>query len=168
VLGAIHIANSREEQTRARAAEANRTSFKSADERRIINDNVVAYATANEPLKAARQKARETLPRFVGLMKSGMKATFTVKFPLTQNDHTEHIWLQVAEMTDDAFIGHLANKPVNGTKYDIGQPMTVARADVEDWMVRTSDVIYGGYTAPFQLKDVPTQKAERLAAMFRD
>ena len=71
-------------------------------------------------------------------------------------------------MTDDAFIGHLANKPVNGTKYDIGQPMTVARADVEDWMVRTKDVIYGGYTARFQLKDVPTQQAERLAAMFRD
>jgi uncharacterized protein YegJ (DUF2314 family) len=168
MLVGIHAANSRLEQSRIRAAEANRATPKSADERHIINDNVVAYATANEALKAARQKARETLPRFVSLMKSGMNATFTIKFPLTQNGHTEHIWLQVGEMTDDAFIGHLANTPVNGTKYAIGQPMTVARADVEDWMVRTNDVIYGGYTARFQLKDVPTQQAKRLAAMFRD
>jgi uncharacterized protein YegJ (DUF2314 family) len=167
-LGAIQVANSRLEQSRVRAAEANRTAPKSADDRRAINDNVVAYTTANEALKAARQKARETLPRFVSLMKSGVKATFTVKFPLTQNGHTEHIWLQVADMTEDAFVGHLANKPVNGTRYDIGQPMSVARADVEDWMVRTNDVIYGGYTARYQLKDLPKQQAERLAAMFRD
>jgi len=168
MFAGIHASNSRLEETRARAAEVNRATPKSADERRVINDNVVAYATANEALKAARRKARETLPRFVSLMKSGMKATFTVKFPLTQNGKTEHIWLQVGAMSDRAFIGQLANKPVNGTQYDIGAPMVVHMDDVEDWMVRTNDVIYGGYTARFQLKDVPTQEAKRLAAMFRD
>ena len=166
-LGAI-AANSRSDQTRVRAAEANSAVPKSADDRRVIGDNVVAYATANEALRAARRKAQDTLPRFVSLMKSGMKATFTIKFPLTQNGNTEHIWLQVADMRDGAFIGRLANKPVNGTNYEIGQPMTVDMADVEDWMVRTADAIYGGYTARYQLKDLPTQQAERLAAMFRD
>jgi uncharacterized protein YegJ (DUF2314 family) len=164
----IHAASSRLEETRARAAESNRTAPKSADERRVISDNVVSYTTANEGLKAARQKARDTLPRFVSLMKSGMKATFTVKFPLTQNGHTEHIWLQVADVTDGAFVGLLANEPVNGTKYKLGQPMTVAKADVEDWMVRTGNEIYGGYIVRFQLKDMPKPQAERLAAMLRD
>jgi len=167
-LGAMQAVNSRSDQTRISAAEANRAIPKSADDRRVIKDNVVAYTTGNEALKAARKKARDTLPRFVSLMKSGMKATFTVKFPLTQNGNTEHIWLQVAVMKDGAFIGHLANKPVNGTKYAIGQSMSVAIADVEDWMVRTKDEIYGGYTARYQLKDLPKQQAERLAAMFRD
>jgi uncharacterized protein YegJ (DUF2314 family) len=167
-LGGIHVANSRLEQSRIRAAEANAATPKSADDRRVINDNVVAYTTGNEALKAARQKARDTLPRFVSLMKSGMKATFTVKFPLTQNGQTEHIWLQVSTMSDRAFVGVLANKPVNGTEYSLGQPMFVHMADVEDWMVRTSDVIYGGYTARYQIKDLPKEQAERLAAMFRD
>ena len=112
-----HAANSRLEATRARAAESNKTAPKSADERRVIGDNVVAYTTANEAIKAARQKARETLPRFASLMKSGIKATFTVKFPLTQNGHTENIWLQVSAMSDAGFIGVLANK---GCVYLIG------------------------------------------------
>jgi uncharacterized protein YegJ (DUF2314 family) len=167
-LGAIQAANSRSDQTRIRAAEANRAVPKSADDRRVIGDNVVAYATANEALRAARSKARGTLPRFVSLMKSGMKASFTIKFPLTQNGNTEHIWLQVADMQDGVFIGRLANKPVNGTNYEIGQPVSVAIADLEDWMVRTADEIYGGYTTRYQLKDLPKHQAERLAAMFRD
>ena len=167
-VGAAQIANTRLDQTRIRAAEVSKEAPKSADDRRVVGDNVVAYSTANEALAEARRKARETLPRFVSLMKSNMKATFTVKFPLTQNGRTEHIWLQVADMKDGAFVGFLANKPVNGTKYQIGQPMTVANADVEDWMVRTSDAIYGGYTARYQLKDLPKPQAEKLALMFRD
>jgi uncharacterized protein YegJ (DUF2314 family) len=167
-LVAMQAANSRLDQTRIRAAEANRAVPKSADDRRVIDDNVVAYTTADEALAAARRKARETLPRFVSLMKSGMKATFSIKFPLTQNGNTEHIWLQVADMKDGVFIGRLANKPVNGTKYEIGQSMSVVSADVEDWMVRTTDEIYGGYSARYQLKDLPKQQAEQLARMFRD
>lgn len=167
-VAAAQIANTRSEQTRIRAAEVYKEAPKSADDRRIVGDNVVAYTTVNEAIAAARSKARDTLPRFASLMKSGMKATFTVKFPLTQNGHTEHIWLQVADMKNGAFVGFLANTPVNGTEYKIGQPMTVASADVEDWMVRTSDAIYGGYTARYQLKDLPKQQAEKLALMFRD
>jgi uncharacterized protein YegJ (DUF2314 family) len=167
-LVTVQAVNSRFDQTRLRAAEANRAVPKSADDHRVISRNVVAYTTADEALMAARKKARDTLPRFVSLMKSGMKATFTVKFPLTQNGNTEHIWLQVADMKGDIFIGRLANKPVNGTKYEVGQTMSVPRTDVEDWMVRTSNEIYGGYTTRYQLKDLPKQQAERLAAMFRD
>ncbi len=167
-VGAIEVANSRLEQTRVRAADVNKETPKSADDRRIVNDNVVAYSTANEALAEARKKARDTLPRFESLLKSGMKATFTVKFPLTQNGQTEHIWLQVAHVQDKLFIGRLANKPENGNNYRIGQVMSVARSDVEDWMVRTSDAIYGGYTTRYALKDIPKPQAEKLASMFRD
>ena len=167
-VGAVQIANSRLDQTRGRAADVYKEAPKSADDHRIVSDNVVAYTTANDALAAAKQKGRETLPRFVSLMQSGMKATFTVKFPLTQNGHTEHIWLQVSDMKDGKFIGRLANKPVNGSQYKIGQVMTVASADVEDWMVRTSDAIYGGYSTRYALKDMPKPQAEKLAGMFRD
>ncbi len=167
-LYAMQSASSRSEQTRVRAAQINTERPNSADDSRVINGNTVAYTTANDSLAAARIKARETLPRFVSLLNSGMKATFTVKFPLTQNGNTEHIWLQVSKADGNAFSGLLANEPVNGTKYRRGQPMTVATADVEDWMVRTSEAIYGGYSARYQIKDLPKAQAEKLAAMFRD
>ena len=166
-VAAVQVANSKLDQTRA--AEANKAAPQSADERRIVSDNVVAYTTKNAELREARQKARETLPRFVSLLKSNMPATYTVKFPLRQNGRTEHIWLQVADMKgDSAFIGRLANKPVNGNQYQIGQVMTGPIADVEDWMVRTSDAIYGGYTTRYALKDMPKPQQEKLAAMLKD
>jgi hypothetical protein len=46
-----------------RAAEANRAVPKSADDRRVIDDNVVAYTTADDALAATRRKARDTSPR---------------------------------------------------------------------------------------------------------
>jgi len=110
-VAAAQVANTRSEQTRIRAAEVNKETPKSADDRRVVGDNVVAYTTANEALAEARKKARDTLPRFVSLMKSNMKATFTVKFPLTQNGRTEHIWLQVADMKDGAFVGLMVPRP---------------------------------------------------------
>ena len=78
-VGAIEVANSRLEQTRVRAADVNKDTPKSADDRRIVNGNVVAYSTANEALAEARKKARDTLPRFESLLKSGMKATLDRK-----------------------------------------------------------------------------------------
>ena len=78
------------------------------------------------------------------------------------------IYRFVDDMQGSGFVGRLANTPVNGTKYKIEQVMAVASADVEDWMVRTSDGIYGGYTARYQIKDLPKAQAEKLAGMFRD
>ena len=46
--------------------------------------------------------------------------------------------------------------------------MTVAEADVEDWMIRSSDRIYGGYTVRAALKDLPKEQADLYRPMFRD
>ena len=35
---------------------------------RVIDDNVVAYSTANQSIVEARQKSKETLPRFLELL----------------------------------------------------------------------------------------------------
>jgi uncharacterized protein YegJ (DUF2314 family) len=167
-IGSWYTSGAKLEQTRARAAMANTHRATSVDDKVIVDDNIVAYTTKNQALLDARKKARDTLSRFDSLMQSGMKATFTVKFPLTQNGHTEHIWLQVDTMRNGRYAGRLANTPVNGNAYELGQPMVVASADVEDWMARTADAIYGGYTARFQMKDVPSPQKEKLMAMFRD
>ena len=135
---------------------------------RPVKENVVAYHTGDNAMNAAKKKARETLPRFLELVHAGTEGTYTVKFPLTQNGETEHIWMQLTDYRDGTFAGLLANDPVNGTKYKMGDRMEVAKADVEDWMVNTGELMYGGYTVRAMLKDMPPEEAEKYRPMFRD
>ena len=145
----------------------------SATAPRAIKENVVAYHTADAGMNAAKQKARDTLPRFRQLMANGAKGTYTVKFPLTQNGETEHIWLQIngagkgGEKAGE-FFGRLANDPVNGTKYKRGDWMKVAAADVEDWMVNDGGEIYGGYTARVAISQMPREQQAKYKHMFKD
>lgn len=138
------------------------------DAPRKIKENVVAYTTGDAAMNAAKNKARLTLTRFRELRRTGPAGTATVKFPLTQNGATEHIWLQVSSDSGDKFIGRLANAPVNGAKYKMGDHMTVAMRDVEDWMINTGSEIYGGYTARVGLEQMPKAQQDKLRPMFRD
>jgi uncharacterized protein YegJ (DUF2314 family) len=133
-----------------------------------VKDNVIAYHTGDKDMQSAKKTGKSTLPRFRELIAAGTAGTYTVKFPLTQNGATEHIWLQLTDYRDGRFTGRLANQPVNGTQYSMGQQMTVAEADVEDWMIRGDDRIYGGYTVRVALKDLPKDQADLYRPMFRD
>lgn len=135
---------------------------------RPIKENVIAYHTRDEAMTAAKNKARETLPRFRELIDAKTAGTYTVKFPLTQNGATEHIWMQLSDYRDDVYYGRLANAPVNGNQYKKGDRMQIAESDVEDWMVNTGAELYGGYTARVMLSEMPKEKAEALAKKFRD
>src|SRR5262245_39042071 len=128
---------------------------------RQLGENVVAYNVGDAAMNAAKRKARSTLPRFHELIAAGMSGTYVVKFPLTQNGATEHIWLQLTGYRDGVFTGLLADRPVNGNQYRMGDPMEVAEADVEDWMINDGQTIYGGYTARVALQDMPKEEAER-------
>ena len=135
---------------------------------RPVQENVVAYSTGDKAMQAAKQKGRATLPRFRALIAAGAPGTYTVKFPLTQNGATEHIWLQLVGIGDDSFTGLLADVPVNGNKYKLGDRMTVAEADVEDWMIKDGGEIYGGYTVRQAFADMPKEKAAAYGITFKD
>ncbi|WP_246674556.1 DUF2314 domain-containing protein [Mesorhizobium sp. B4-1-3] len=46
--------------------------------------------------------------------------------------------------------------------------MSVAEADVEDWMIRDGRDIYGGYTVRQALADMPKEKAAKYGITFKD
>lgn len=138
------------------------------DAPRPIQMNVVAYTTRDERINAAKARARETLPRFIALLNGPSSGTASVKFPLTQNGATEHIWLQVSAHQNGQFHGRLANKPVNGDRYAMGDRLTVPEAQVEDWNIIDGDTIYGAYTTRAILADIPAERARMVAKNFRD
>ncbi|MGX8013958.1 DUF2314 domain-containing protein [Mesorhizobium sp. ORM8.1] len=135
---------------------------------RPIKENVVAYFTADQGMQGAKAKGHATLARFRQLMAAGTSGTYTIKFPLTQNGATEHIWLQLTGYNEGRFVGLLADEPVNGNKYKIGDRMTVAEADVEDWMIRNGGSVYGGYTVRQAFADMPKEQAASYGITFRD
>ncbi|BCM19828.1 DUF2314 domain-containing protein [Mesorhizobium sp. J8] len=135
---------------------------------RPIKPNVVAYSTADDAMQGAKAKGRATLPRFHELIDAGTRGTYTVKFPLTQNGATEHIWLQLVGFSNGHFVGLLADEPVNGNKYKMGDRMSVAEADVEDWMIRDGGNVYGGYTVRQALADMPKEQAAKYGITFKD
>ena len=105
----------------------------------------------------------------LALKQAGGKAgTYTVKFPLVQQGKTEHIWLQVDEYKGGKFQGRLANEPTIGNEYRKGQALSVAEGDVEDWMVKAQDGIYGGYVTRYVMKDMPEPQRRKISALFRD
>ncbi|MER8432109.1 DUF2314 domain-containing protein [Mesorhizobium caraganae] len=130
--------------------------------------NVVSYSTVDKAMQAAKDSGRSTLKRFHELMAAGTPGTYTVKFPLTQNGATEHIWLQLVGYSDGSYIGLLADVPVNGNKYKMGDRMTVTEADVEDWMIKNGKVIYGGYTTRQALADMPKEQVAKYGLTFKD
>ena len=135
---------------------------------RKVKNNVVAYDSADPAMNAAKDKARATLDKFDFMFGEGEPGTYTIKFPLTQNGKTEHIWLQVDRLSDDGFIGRLANEPVNGNEYKMGQVLEVAKSDVEDWMVNQGDAIYGGYTARVMMDQMPEDQRAKYEKLFKD
>ena len=132
------------------------------------DDNTVAYSKLDERMNSAKDRARETLGRFVGLLNGNAPGTYAIKFPLTQNGATEHVWLQVDGYRNDVFSGRLANKPLHGSQHKIGDRFAVPVAMLEDWSVTNRDGIYGNYTARVALADMPGEKARTLASRFRD
>lgn len=135
---------------------------------RKVKNNVVAYHTADQAMIGAKSKARQSLPRFAKMWEDGVSGTYTIKFPLTQNGETEHIWLQVDGFKGNMIEGRLANDPVNGNKYKMGQRMQIARADVEDWMLNQGDAIYGGYTARVMMDQMPEDQRAKYEKLFKD
>ncbi len=91
-----------------------------------------------------------------------------MKIPLSQNGKTEHIWVQVDTITIDKITGRLANEPVVATRYKMGQSLKFTPKIVEDWMIRTSEGIMGGYTARVAIAAMPEDQARKMRAMFID
>ncbi len=167
-LGALAACDAATESRFERAAAANAATPVSADDAIVIDENVIAYTTENADLKAARAKAAETLPAFVERLKNDEPGTYMIKFPLTQNGETEHIWLEVSSVQHGQYIGSLANAPVNGTDYKLGDAMIIDESDVEDWMIQSADGIRGGYAARYQVKQLPAAKRREIESQFID
>lgn len=131
------------------------------------DDNLMGYPAGEARLAEATRKARETLPRFLHLAKSGLHGAYLLKMRLAGGGEVEHIWMEVTGVRKGIFQGRLANDPVT-PGYKAGDPVELAPDEIEDWMISTGETRYGGYTIRAMLGDMPAAQAEELKRQFRD
>lgn len=113
--------------------------------------DVIGVDRDDVQMKEAENKARARLDYFIEKLqkRSDPSTEYAVKFPLAVEGDIEHIWGAVESYdAKTGFACLLANEPLGKSKYRAGDPITVSKDKVEDWMIRTSDTEWeGGYTS---------------------
>ena len=71
---------------------------------------------------------------------------FTIKQKFNADGGDEHIWVGDIQLIDNDFMGIIANEPVYTNKVQLGDTITVNRANISDWMYYDDGKVVGGYT----------------------
>ncbi|MEP2237479.1 MAG: DUF2314 domain-containing protein [Maribacter sp.] len=71
---------------------------------------------------------------------------FTIKQKFDADGGAEHIWVGDIQLIDDDFMGIIANEPMYTNKVQLGDTITVNRANISDWMYYEEGKVVGGFT----------------------
>ena len=130
-------------------------------------DDLMSYPAGDDRFAEARRKAQATLPRFNELARAGLHGAYLVKMRLEGGGEVEHIWVEVTGLRGDRFQGRLTNDPIV-PGYSAGDAVQLHSHEIEDWMINTGEVRYGGYTVRAMLDDMQPEQAEELRSQLRD
>jgi uncharacterized protein YegJ (DUF2314 family) len=122
----------------------------------------------DKAMDAATEQARATLPVFwakYDAAKPG-ETMFLVKVGMKHHkDGVEHIWMNVADHSDQKVVGYLANEPEYLDGLHAGSRVEADVADISDWAYG-EDKLYGQYTTRVLLKYMsPAQRAEAMESL---
>ena len=92
----------------------------------------------NPRLREAEDEARKRLPEFEAAFKSNSGSRFSVKVRLAVDDKSEHIWINVSEISSASLCGELGNHPVDLPGLHLGSKVEIDRSQVEDWVYRNT------------------------------
>ncbi len=128
--------------------------------------DVVPVHVGDPEMNAAIDRARSTVGAFVerlpALQASG--ASVSIKFPLTENGETEHVWVGNPRIDGRNFTGYLASVPVNLPSWSQGDRISVPIEDISDWMALTGGTLYGGFTIHVVHDRMPPGEQRAMAA----
>lgn len=110
-------------------------------------------------MDTAMQKAKDTLPEFLVVLKSGEADSFSVKAPITDDNGTEYFWISDITYGEGEFVGTIGNDPGVVENVTYGQAWTVAEGEIADWMFTRGRMIHGGFTIDPLLSESPEDLA---------
>jgi uncharacterized protein YegJ (DUF2314 family) len=117
-------------------------------------------------MAAATARAIREVDEFIAELTAGDSENYGVKAPITDGENTEHFWLVDVTYEDGQFSGTIGNDPGIVSNVKLGQPWTLGKTDISDWMYIRDGKMYGNYTMRPLLDTMPQQKADEFRAMF--
>lgn len=118
-------------------------------------DKVVSLSVNDASLTVYKDKAQKELQYLIDFMNDHEKDDelfrYAVKAGFIEDDHSEHMWVQVNEFKDGHFRGRLANEPNTIKRIKYGDNVTIKREDVEDWILQDflTNTKVGGYSSEY-------------------
>ena len=130
--------------------------------------NISISFEGDPELRDAMTQARATLGAFIERLpelRAGGAGT-SIKFPLTENDVIEHVWMSDVQFDGEHFTGYLASEPLRLAGWSFGDRVTVPADEILDWAAIEDRTLYGGFSiyvlnARASPQDVRLQDAHR-------
>jgi uncharacterized protein YegJ (DUF2314 family) len=95
---------------------------------------LVHVGVNNEALDRATAKARTAWPQFVAAYENQAGKGFIIKAPVSHQEITEFIWIEVTALEGDQIFGTLSNEPANLGPLKCGSKVCVPVAELSDWL----------------------------------
>lgn len=110
--------------------------------------DVHAVDPGDPEMNAAMDKARSTVESFIRQLPAVRAGGefFSVKFPISENGETEHVWINEPGFDGEHFTGYLSSEPVNLPSWSSGDRVSVAADGISDWLAIVDGALYGGFT----------------------
>jgi uncharacterized protein YegJ (DUF2314 family) len=110
-----------------------------------------AYAQVSDDDKQmdrAVENAQKTLGFFIAALnaKKDGDSVFEIKKGFIDGDKVEHLWIRRITFDGKNFHGQIDNRPLEIKNVHAGEHVTIAPADVTDWMFLKDGKLIGGYT----------------------
>jgi len=118
-----------------------------------IEQSPVVNADAEDAeLAEAKRVAQRRWKEFCDAFASKSGNGFSVKAPITRDGRTEHIWVDVEEITPLGVWGLLGNEPLDLPGLRLGSRVEVLLDDIEDWSYLRDGKTIGGFSIVVLLK----------------
>lgn len=118
----------------------------------IEHSPVVNADAEDAELAEAKRVAQRRWKEFCEAFASNSGNGFSVKAPITRDDRTEHIWVDVEEITPMGVWGLLGNEPLDLPGLRLGSRVEVLLDDIEDWSYLRDGKTIGGFSIAVLLK----------------
>lgn len=131
-------------------------------------DTLIRGGYDEQEMDAAIARARSEVDSFISELTHPTGTDHAVKAPITDAGQTEHFWLINVSFANGEFKGTIDNDPGIVGNVKAGQPWTIRKADISDWMFMRNGKMYGNYTMRPLLKTMPEDEAAKYRSILAD
>lgn len=138
------------------------------DGKRINAERRLSMFDTDPALQEAARIAKRTRGKFDEAFVRREGQNFSVKGIFSDNGQREAIWVRVTKLTDDGYLGELADRPKYLKGVEKGQITHILRDEIVDWMVQAQEGIYGAFTTRVLLSRQDVKAVQPIFNLIRD